>query len=709
MKKQITILLIFTFFVYNSCNKEKSSTKESISPTFSISSTELLPMQMVTITASQGIADSNLKVIVNNETLVLIKASPTEFNFLCPILTPGTYKMIFENKFELTFSVKNYENMIQNPETNFSLFKTEIGQITADIRNSNLSNKTEISNELIYYRDAFDEITAKLNTQEKLKLAYLIHSNGLDKSGFSDELNINIPDSFLGKWSIFDPTDASNIFAIKYTSAKLNVLIFGSAALALYAAPSPDPYTKGAAVIAALVAASNFAIMHKLIDKDLPYLLVKATGIDALQKKANTITFYNNNATDIDYTGTFTNIIASDKEKNIMPSLFSGITEMNTKLSQLYDAYNKIKSWFITSQPTKNKKLFVVGNTVRQKQFYLNPTFLSVKSVSNPQIQLQLINNGGVQQLLAKSSTISTETNFTFTLTYKQEKINNIFDQTFSAVLKPEVFLLFDAKNKLVLDVINFVSETPQNFSVTSDIKKPSSSADYTKIEVKNNSNSKVLVEVIPYSNYFALKLTNNGSGNQTASFDLFYKGVSLQRLTTIVADANTFIDPRDGQIYKIVKIGNQWWFAQNLNYQTGNSWCYNNNPANCTTYGRLYDWETAKIACPPGWHLPSDAEWSQLIEYLGGAYIAGGKMKSTTVWNTPNTNATNSSGFSGLPGGVLDFDMKFKYIGGNGYWWSSTKDNTGTGNGFSLFYDRGGFYDVNGIINGESVRCVRD
>jgi uncharacterized protein (TIGR02145 family) len=98
-----------------------------------------------------------------------------------------------------------------------------------------------------------------------------------------------------------------------------------------------------------------------------------------------------------------------------------------------------------------------------------------------------------------------------------------------------------------------------------------------------------------------------------------------------------TFTDPRDGQTYNIVQIGNQTWFAENLNYATGNSWCYDNNDSNCNIYGRLYDWQTALTACPSGWHLPSDAEWTVLTDYLGGDTVAGLKMKNTTGWNDYN------------------------------------------------------------------------
>ena len=73
--------------------------------------------------------------------------------------------------------------------------------------------------------------------------------------------------------------------------------------------------------------------------------------------------------------------------------------------------------------------------------------------------------------------------------------------------------------------------------------------------------------------------------------------------------------DARDGQTYKTVTLGDQTWLAQDLNYETDNSWCFQNDPANCETYGRLYNWEAAMNACPAGWHLPSDQEWSKLIK----------------------------------------------------------------------------------------------
>ncbi len=172
-------------------------------------------------------------------------------------------------------------------------------------------------------------------------------------------------------------------------------------------------------------------------------------------------------------------------------------------------------------------------------------------------------------------------------------------------------------------------------------------------------------------------------------------------------------VDERDGKQYKVVKIGIQWWMAENLNYATSRgSWCYGDNRANCDKYGRLYDWRTAVTACPPGWHLPSDHEWSRLIQYLGGEKVAGGKLKEagTMHWKSPNTGATNSSGFSALPGGYRLPNGSFYHIGVYGFWWSSTETSSTTAWNRSLYYRNGNVDRKHGYkTRGVSLRCVRD
>ena len=191
----------------------------------------------------------------------------------------------------------------------------------------------------------------------------------------------------------------------------------------------------------------------------------------------------------------------------------------------------------------------------------------------------------------------------------------------------------------------------------------------------------------------------------------------------------------RDGTPIPQVTDPSQW---QNL---TTGAWCYyNNDPANNATYGKLYNWyavagihDTASLndpslrkqLAPQGWHIPSDAEWSILINHLdpnadGGNNfnnVAGGKMKSTGtiqagtgLWQDPNTDATNASGFTGLPAGCRGSDGAFGNIGYNVIWWSSSELST-TGAWYRyLGYDGGDAYrSYYNKKNGFSVRCLRD
>ena len=164
-------------------------------------------------------------------------------------------------------------------------------------------------------------------------------------------------------------------------------------------------------------------------------------------------------------------------------------------------------------------------------------------------------------------------------------------------------------------------------------------------------------------------------------------------------------------------------------NLRTG-AWCYyNNDPANGTIYGKLYNWYAVagiwneesitdasqrKQLAPSGYHVPSDAEWTTLITYLGGEAVAGGKMKETgtTHWLSPNTDATNSSGFKGLPGGYRDYDGTFYTIGSLGNWWGSSASESITTSAWDriLFFNYGGAYIfLDDKTLGFSVRCLRD
>ena len=174
-----------------------------------------------------------------------------------------------------------------------------------------------------------------------------------------------------------------------------------------------------------------------------------------------------------------------------------------------------------------------------------------------------------------------------------------------------------------------------------------------------------------------------------------------------------TFTDPRDGKIYETVKIGTQTWMAENLAYKpsSGSYWAYYNNSNNVAKYGYLYNWETAKNVCPSGWHLPSDAEWTTLTDYLGGEDVAGKKLKSAIGWEN-NGNGTDEYGFSALPGGYRNYLFGSFYDAGKyGNWWSATPSGSVYAWKRYLYYSGGGVGrdDDYGRTDGVSVRCLKD
>ncbi len=170
----------------------------------------------------------------------------------------------------------------------------------------------------------------------------------------------------------------------------------------------------------------------------------------------------------------------------------------------------------------------------------------------------------------------------------------------------------------------------------------------------------------------------------------------------------DSFTDSRNGQNYRMVRIGNRIWMAENLNYTNhlcGTSWCYGNSTSYCARYGRLYDWCAAMSACPVGWHLPTDADWYDLVQAADGQEIAAEKLKSQTGWND-NDSGTDELGFSALPGGYGRSDHRtFIGVSWSGFWWSATELGAWImGSGY-----KGVEAHAIGSDAGLSVRCVRD
>jgi uncharacterized protein (TIGR02145 family) len=233
--------------------------------------------------------------------------------------------------------------------------------------------------------------------------------------------------------------------------------------------------------------------------------------------------------------------------------------------------------------------------------------------------------------------------------------------------------------------------------------------------KVTFNGDTSGLVTLVDGSATVAIKVSN-GSSSLT-----YY-------LTLVSKFSDTIVDSRDGQIYKVVKIGSQWWMGQNLNYSgivAATGVCYGNSPDSCSKYGRLYQWAEAmgldasyknktlgdnsprQGLCPTTWHVPSDSEWTILTDSVGTS-SAGTKLKSSGGWAT--SNGTNAKNFNALPGGYIYTDGTFHNSGSDGDWWSATDTQ-------SYYAWNRGINDLNpgvtsSIINkayGFSLRCVMD
>jgi len=252
-----------------------------------------------------------------------------------------------------------------------------------------------------------------------------------------------------------------------------------------------------------------------------------------------------------------------------------------------------------------------------------------------------------------------------------------------------------------------------------------------------------ILTQLIPNTTYYVRAYATNSIGTGY--------GNELSFVTHAVVPwqcGDTLVDSRDNQSYPTVKIGNQCWMAKNLNvgtalnagnYQTDNNiiekYCFGFNPANCDVYGGLYLWDEmmqysttpgGQGICPPsgGWHIPTDTEWCTMTTYLDSTVDCslmtwgtdvGGKMKETGTyhWTTPNTGATNSSGFTALPGGLYNGATTFSELNQLGFFWSSTMIPA------PLFTDAYTILLYNNfpeadhfriwVGQGASVRCVKD
>jgi len=269
----------------------------------------------------------------------------------------------------------------------------------------------------------------------------------------------------------------------------------------------------------------------------------------------------------------------------------------------------------------------------------------------------------------------------------------------------------------------------------------PSFKIDRVFVVEFNPSQSGILIFNAVNANDISDKLTIrlasvNDASPKTARFPIIAVSTKEFPEYKVQNKRTTFTDSRDGKKYKAVEIGTQTWMAENLNFNASGK-CYGNNPANCSKYGRLYNWNAAMKACPKGWHLPSDSEVGTLTASVGGEskwawgalesedefceeIKAGKVLRAKSGWNSysnsrcekqsRNGNGTDLYGFSALPGGHGGPGY-FEDVGDNGYWWNSHGGYYNSGSCYTGSYKGKEclFFGDDVVPGFFSVRCVKD
>ena len=263
-----------------------------------------------------------------------------------------------------------------------------------------------------------------------------------------------------------------------------------------------------------------------------------------------------------------------------------------------------------------------------------------------------------------------------------------------------------------------------------SDIATRPSDDSYSSVckDCDDGSSSSAKSSSSPVKSSSSIKSSSSSAKSSSSSVTL---AIPCKTDSTDTCEYGELVDDRDGQTYKTVKIGDQWWMAENLNYETANSFCYEDNVSNCSKYGRLYTWAAAMDSagvysvnskgcgygghcsvkppargiCPEGWHVPTWAEWYTLYSAIGSTPYA---MQAKGFDNWPD--ATDAYGFSALPAGDYYYGISSNF-GKSSFFWSASEGSSEGAYEWILGADEADFSIGHGSekICSFSVRCVKD
>ncbi len=329
-----------------------------------------------------------------------------------------------------------------------------------------------------------------------------------------------------------------------------------------------------------------------------------------------------------------------------------------------------------------------------------------------------------------------------------------LFDGQWSSLTgtAPNISIFNNDVGYLTTEIDGDATNEIQDLTLSNDILKITNNADATEIDLSpylDNTDNQGLDDVLTVNNdgnSMQIKNIADPTDDQDAATKAYVEQIRAEIYTQI---AGGKVRDIDGNEYNTVKIGDQIWMAENLKVthypdgtaipyisdntdwanlddnNTDDAYCYYENNTS-SEYGALYTYAAAiadnwthdnnpgQGICPDGWHLPTDSEWQELVDYLGGSSVAGGKLKEpgTKHWYSPNTGATNESGFLALPGGGRSHsDGYFRYRYYHSYWWSASENGTTYDWTYNLDYDNAEAtrYEYFSKSLGFSVRCIKD
>lgn len=741
-------LLAFTLII--SC-KKKDSIPDATIPSdklVTLITTSATPGQLVLAQANFQPIKSSTKIGVEGILVDAFALDSNKIMFIMPTLPTGNALIDFSNlgfSKKLPINVGTYTTITQ-PDIVLNSTKLKIDQIITKfndyISSPIIKLDPKYNDILAYLKQNLNSNFASLSNQDQITLAYFLQNNIPDPNLFTlDTLN----NSFYQR-TYADSDPSKRLISIGLLLAKniASVLIFANAGTLLAYSPDPTLITKLLALGFFTKAIVETVKLLSALD-ELGILKGLQTEISSytMRTQADTMRLVKDIPRNIIFTGTYRNLIQSDKSSTVpfFQSLFSAKNIFEKIYSDISNIYNKIISWFTNTPPNLPIYFDPIRTTINTKTFALPGSKITLKNFSDPAIQINYSGNETSVTIQASSSTITQNKAFSFNANYVDDilgvnlvkKVDALYQTSTSTTLTTSAITSITATSAVSGGNITNDGGSPITARGVcwSTSQNPTIGNSKTSDGIGTGNFTSNIIGLMAGTSYYVKAYATNSTGTAYGNEVSFVAGPN---------NCPSSVTDIDGNIYNTINIGSQCWMQENLKvtrYRNGtpiatltdSAWAkqwenpatgigaycdYNKNAANGNTFGHLYNWFAVNNPaglCPAGWHIPSNSEWTVLATFLGGEGVAGGKMKATTLWNLPNV-ATNSSGFTAFGGGYRSWGGPFDGMGTDGFFWSSTG-----GGGFGAWDRRlqSGSLEIvsaggnSNKGNGFSCRCIRD